>query len=106
MMTKCSKRATNSFRAASAIVATFTSSGISTTTLLSARHWGHEYGRSLRAPGEGSPPLGICFRMVAETLGYWYYFAGKPSAGFGVGVRPWFWYWMGATGAMASSVDS
>ena len=87
-----------------AIVATFTSSGISYNDL-SAASWGHEYG--------GVTPRAWWFKGARPSAttgwwqgrsGYWYYFAGKPSAEASAWVYDrGSWYWMGATGAMASS---
>ena len=87
-----------------AIVATFTSSGISYNDL-SAASWGHEYG--------GVTPRAWWFKGARPSAttgwwqgrsGYWYYFAGKPSAEASAWVYDrGSWYWMGATGAMATS---
>ena len=86
-----------------AIVATFTSSGISYNDL-SAASWGHEYG--------GVTPRAWWFKGARPSAttgwwqgrsGYWYYFAGKPSAEASTWVYDGGqWYWMDATGAMAS----
>ena len=86
-----------------AIVATFTSSGISYNDL-SAASWGHEYG--------GVTPRAWWFKGARPSAttgwwqgrsGYWYYFAGKPSAEASTWVYDGGqWYWMDATGAMAT----
>ena len=86
-----------------AIVATFTSSGISYNDL-SAASWGHEYG--------GVTPRAWWFKGARPSAttgwwqgrsGYWYYFAGKPSAEASAWVYDrGSWYWMGTTGAMAT----
>lgn len=86
-----------------AIVATFTSSGISYNDL-SAASWGHEYG--------GVTPRAWWFKGARPSAttgwwkgasGSWYYFAGKPSAEASTWVYDGGqWYWMDATGAMAT----
>ena len=78
-----------------AIVATFTSSGISYNDL-SAASWGHEYG--------GVTPRAWWFKGARPSAttgwwqgrsGYWYYFAGKPSAEASAWVYDrGSWYWV------------
>ena len=87
-----------------AVVATFSSSGISYNDLSSAS-WGHEYG--------GVTPRAWWFKGARPSAttgwwqgrsGSWYYFAGKPSAEASTWVYDrGSWYWMGPTGAMATS---